>query len=631
MSNGQRTMKAARLYGKGDLRVERVDKPSISADDEVLIRIHACGICPSDIRAYTGLRPAHRPTPYTPGHEWTGEVVDAGEDVEGFAIGDRVVPSWRVVCGQCHYCIRGIHNYCENLRRGRVRGGFAEYGVAAVESLLKIPKSVSYQKASFCEPLACCINGSLDSDIAFGDDVAIIGAGPIGLTHLQLAKRAGARVHVSDLLPERLAKAKELGADEWIDASRDDPVERIKERTDGYGADVVIVAVGAPRALEQALDMVGICGTVNFFAGTYPPTTLAIDPNFVHYKQVRLTGSHDYTPRHFEMALRFIEIETVQVVPLISHELSLDRIVSADKGVFMPAQEGYLLAIDVGTTTTRCLLFDLKGNPIAEAYREPQIYHPQPNWMEADPEDWWHCAVTVIREVIERAQVPRQHILGVGLCGLKHALVPIDANGRSLARAMLWMDQRCQPQAEWMTREHGDLIRECVGGAGTISTTPSAPKLRWIAEHDPDLLRRTKKFLPVKDFIRLRLTGTIATDPSDASGTRLYDPRSGDWSRRLLELIDVSPDKMPSIHDATHIAGGITKRAAQATGLAPGTPVAIGGGDVQCTLVGANARASARACLYLGTAAWVSLPPQNAAGDASLPTTLGPRPRPEPH
>jgi len=326
MSSEDAKMRAARLYGKGDLRAEPVDRPEISADDEVLIRIHVCGICPSDIRAYTGLRPPNRPTPYTPGHEWAGEIVATGDGVEGFAIGDRVVPSWRVVCGRCHYCIRGIHNYCENLQRGRVRGGFAEYGVAPAGSLLKIPEQVSYQEASFCEPLACCINGSLDSDIDFGDEVVIIGAGPIGLLHLQLAKHSGARAYVSDLIPERLEKAGELGADALIDASREDPVQRVKDLTSGYGADVVIAAVGAPRALRQALDMVGICGTVNFFAGTYPPTTLEIDPNLIHYKQIWLTGSHDYTPLHFHTALRFIEMGTAKVVPLISHELPLEQI-----------------------------------------------------------------------------------------------------------------------------------------------------------------------------------------------------------------------------------------------------------------------------------------------------------------
>ena len=326
MSDTDNRMQAARLYGVGDLRVKEVERPQIEFDDDVLIRIHACGICPSDLRAYTGLRPAHRDMPYTPGHEWTGEVVAVGGGVQGFAVGDRVAPSWRVVCGECYYCVRGRHNYCENLVRGRVRGGFAQYGVAPARALLHIPDSVSYEQASFCEPLACCINGSLDSGIGFGDDVVVIGAGPIGLTHLQLAKHSGARVTVSDLLPERLAKAKELGADHTILASQVDPVEAVKDLTEGRGADVVIVAVGAPAALRQALEMAGLCSTVNFFAGTYPPTTLDLDPNLIHYKQIRLTGSHDFTPHHFQTALRFIEMGTVRVANVVSHRLPLARV-----------------------------------------------------------------------------------------------------------------------------------------------------------------------------------------------------------------------------------------------------------------------------------------------------------------
>jgi L-iditol 2-dehydrogenase len=319
------TMRAARLHGVGDLRVQEIDQPAIGADDEVLIRIHACGICPSDLRAYTGQRAPHYNTPYTPGHEWAGEVVGAGDAVHGFAVGERVVPSWRVVCGECYYCIRGRHNYCQNLDR-RVRGGFAEYGVAPARSLLKIPAAVSYEQACFCEPLACCINGPQDTGIAFGDDVVVIGAGPIGLTHVQLAKHAGARVFASDLIPERLAIAARVGADVCIDAAQGDPVEQVKAWTEGRGADAVIVAVGSPRAEQQALDMAGICGAVNFFAGTYPPATLDLDPNLIHYKTLRLTGSHDYTPWHFRTALRFIETGTVQVMPMVSHQLPLAQV-----------------------------------------------------------------------------------------------------------------------------------------------------------------------------------------------------------------------------------------------------------------------------------------------------------------
>ncbi len=332
-------MRAALLYGVGDLKVGEVDRHALTHPDDVLIRIHACGICPSDLRVYTGVRKPMRGLPYTPGHEWAGEVIAVGEGVKGFSVGDRVVPSWRVVCGKCYYCVRGIYNFCENLVQGRVRGGFAEYGVAIAESLLKIPEGVSYQEASFCEPLACCIAGSQYCHIPFGANVVVVGAGPIGLMHVQLAKISGARVIVSDLVGARLEKAREVGADALINAGQVDPVQRVKDLTDGRGADVIIVAVGAPKAQQQALEMAGLCATINYFAGTYPPATIPLDPNLIHYKQIRLTGTHDFSPLDFRNALRFIELGMVKVAPLVSHALPLDQvkegfdIVAAQKGL----------------------------------------------------------------------------------------------------------------------------------------------------------------------------------------------------------------------------------------------------------------------------------------------------------
>ncbi len=319
-------MKAAVMHGVGDLRVEEMARPTIANPDEVLIRIHACGICPSDLRAYTGVREPYRGWDSIPGHEWAGEVVGVGEDVEGFKPGERVVPNPMLVCGTCYNCMRGLYSFCENLQRRRVRGGFAEYGVAPAASLHRIPDSVSYLQASFGEPLACCTHGSKQSQIHFGADVVVGGVGQIGLMHLQLAKISGARVIASDLIPERLEKAEALGADVVINAGEVDPVEQVHALTDGRGADVVIVAVGAPKPLQQSLEMVGVGGTVNFFAGTYPPTTIPLDPNRIHYNEIQLTGTHDYGPYDFVNAMRFIELGLVRVEPLVSHDLPLDRV-----------------------------------------------------------------------------------------------------------------------------------------------------------------------------------------------------------------------------------------------------------------------------------------------------------------
>jgi L-iditol 2-dehydrogenase len=327
-------MKAARLYGVRNLRVEEMDDPQ-PGPGEALIRIHACGVCPSDLRSYLNPQPASGALalPRTPGHEWTGVVVALGDDggssrhapatpPPSIKPGDRVVADWRYVCGVCYECRRGVFNYCENLRWG-VRGGFAEYGIAPLSQLRLIPDHVSFEEASFCEPLACIINAHSYTEIKLGDDVAIVGAGPIGLLHMQLALHRGARVIVSDPIAARLEKARALGAHDVVDASATDPVARVRELTEGRGANAVIVAVGGPVPISQGIEMGAINGWVNIFAGTYPPAEISIDPNVIHYRQLRVTGSHDFTPHHFTTALRLIQFGIVRVAPLISHHFAL--------------------------------------------------------------------------------------------------------------------------------------------------------------------------------------------------------------------------------------------------------------------------------------------------------------------
>ena len=320
-------MKAALLYGVRDVRVEEVPVKQ-PAPDQALIRIRACGICPTDVRSYTGLRKSAS-FPRTLGHEWVGEIVEMGDNFHGFNVGDRVAANWRAICGDCYYCRRGIFNYCLNMQRDKVRGGFYEYGVSIASNLRLIPDDVSYEEAAFAEPLACCTNGNQESRITVGDDVVIIGAGPIGLLHVQLAKHKGARVIVSELIESRLEVAKELGADDTVCPSKEDAIERVMELTEGRGANAVIVAIGTPEASQTGIDMAGICGSVNFFAGMYPSAEIPLDPNLIHYKQLVVTGSHDFTPHHFTTALKLVQYGIVKVKPIISHVLPLEDIASA--------------------------------------------------------------------------------------------------------------------------------------------------------------------------------------------------------------------------------------------------------------------------------------------------------------
>jgi L-iditol 2-dehydrogenase len=278
------------------------------------------------VRWYAGTRPVPERArlPRIPGHEWVGEIVDVGSEVTEFGVGDRVAAFGQVVCGMCENCQRGIFNYCLNRTRA-IEGGFSQYGRASVQGLLPIPDGVAYEEAAFTEPLACCINGTWRSDIGLGDDVVVVGAGPIGLLHVQLARLQGARVIATDLIPERLEIAKEVGAHQVVNVAEEDAIARVQALTKGRGADSVIVATGAQAAMEQGLQMAALHGHVNFFAGSYPPPTLALDPNLIHYKELVLTGSHHFTPFTFQRALKLLEYGLIQVQPLISHRLSLER------------------------------------------------------------------------------------------------------------------------------------------------------------------------------------------------------------------------------------------------------------------------------------------------------------------
>jgi len=205
-------------------------------------------------------------------------------------------------------------------------GGHAQYSVALEKGMFPIPGNVSYVEAAFAEPVSCCINAIQNCSIHLGDDVLIVGAGPMGLINLQLSRIRGARVIVSDVIDERLEKAKELGADEIVNSASGDFTKAVRDLTGGRGADVVIVSVGNRVAEMQGLDAVRKKGTVMFFGGTWPEVRLEIDPNFFHYNEVRLTGASNFNYGVFPRALKLMSSKLIRLEPLISHRLPLNRI-----------------------------------------------------------------------------------------------------------------------------------------------------------------------------------------------------------------------------------------------------------------------------------------------------------------
>jgi L-iditol 2-dehydrogenase len=318
-------MQAAVLYGPGDLRVQEVAEPKL-CEGYALVSVQACGVCPSDIRRFFG---GDSFEPWTPGHEVSGLVAGiAGRPAAGLAVGDRVVADWRVVCGRCFYCLNGNPNFCTHREEFAI-AGFAEYTAVPQAALRKLPPAMTFAEASFCEPLACVLNAHLALPAWPALDLVVVGAGPIGLLHVQVAAQRGVRVIAVDPLSQRRAVALELGANEAVDPSDGDVVAQVRDLTGGHGATSVIVAVGSLSVAEQAIAMTRKGGTVCFFAGFYPPGELRIDPNLIHYSEISLTGSHNYGPAEFAAALRMLEQGIVRAGPLATHRFPLSQIATA--------------------------------------------------------------------------------------------------------------------------------------------------------------------------------------------------------------------------------------------------------------------------------------------------------------
>lgn len=322
-------MKAAMLYGTEDLRVELLEIPELAAG-EVLVRIKAATTCGTDLkifkRGYVD-RVIRLPTIF--GHEWAGEVVEVAEGVEWPERGMRVRAGNSAPCLRCKMCQKEKYNLCEDMLW--LWGGYAQYIRVPARTITvntqEIPDHVTYEEAAITEPLACVLHGAEEAGVKLGDTVAIIGAGPIGLLHLLVAKRLGAeRAVIIDVVEERLALAHKLGADETINAIREDSVKKVREVTEGRGASVVIEAIGKLETWEQALKMVRKGGLVLEFGGCPPGTEIKISTELLHYDEVTVKGAFHATPAHFRKALNLIASGSLDVKPLITGSMPLERI-----------------------------------------------------------------------------------------------------------------------------------------------------------------------------------------------------------------------------------------------------------------------------------------------------------------
>jgi len=306
-------VKACVFQGPGRVTVESRPVPS-PGPGEIVLRMEAAGVCHSDIRVYKGEKYA-RPG-VIPGHEIVGAVKALGEGVSGLSLGQRVAVCPIIACGRCYYCQRGLRNRC--LKRVTLGyeedGGLAEYAlipasIVALGHVFPVPEGLPPALATLMEPLACVLNSLETCRLQPGSSLVLLGAGPMGLLHLLLARTLGtATVIVSELHEERREHARRFGAGLALDPQSDDLAAAALEATGGLGADAVVVTTGAAELLGPALSLVRRQGVVNLFAGFPPHTIVNFDPNAVHYSEVILTGSQNATPDQYRRALHLLPL-----------------------------------------------------------------------------------------------------------------------------------------------------------------------------------------------------------------------------------------------------------------------------------------------------------------------------------
>lgn len=325
-------MNAVVLHGKEDARLEEVPVPPVGSG-EVRVRIQAALTCGTDLKVFRrGYHARMIVPPAIFGHELAGVIDAVGVGVTGWNPGDRVVAANSAPCGECFYC--GVHReeLCEDLLF--LNGAYAEYVTIPArivrKNMLRLPDSVDFQTAALVEPLACAVHGVTETSVRFGETVAILGAGPLGLLLARCAVLRGARVLVLGRRAGRLESALAMGVAEVLDVAAEgvSPVDWVRERTGGRGADRVIEAVGQPEAWEQAIALVRRGGTVNLFGGCPAGTQIQVETTRLHYEALTLLGSFHHTPRTVRAAFGLLAEGRVPAHVLIQDSVPLDSLPS---------------------------------------------------------------------------------------------------------------------------------------------------------------------------------------------------------------------------------------------------------------------------------------------------------------
>lgn len=323
-------MTAAVLYGKEDIKIEKVPIPRLS-EGEVLVKVEVALTDGTDLKVFQrGYHARMIVPPALFGHELAGVIEEVGPGVRNFKRGMRVVALNSAPCGKCFYCSKHQENLCEDLLFNN--GAYAEYikiPRRIVEAnMLVIPDGVSFEAAAMTEPLACVLRGLHETHAEVGDTVAVIGGGPIGLSFMQVARISGCNVIAVVKRDEQVEAAKRFGAHDIIQINRvEDPIDAVRSLTaDRRGPDVVIEAVGRPQGWEWAVDMVRRGGTVNFFGGCATGTTVNLDTNRLHYSEITLKATFHHTPETVRKAFKLITDKKIKSADYITGEAPLSRL-----------------------------------------------------------------------------------------------------------------------------------------------------------------------------------------------------------------------------------------------------------------------------------------------------------------
>ena len=327
-------MTAAVLYGSEDLRIEKVDVPSLAVD-EVLLRVRLALTDGTDLKVWKrGYHAKMIQPPAVFGHEVVGEIVAVGKRVDHrWRIGMRVIAANSAPCLRCYHCRRGQENLCDDLLFNN--GAYAEYmripGRIVMENMLEVPHSVDDQSAALVEPLACVLRGIHEMEVRTGDTAVVIGCGPIGLKFVRMLSRRGVRVIALARRPAPLDIARHLGAAATIDVKQvPDPIAAVRELTeDRRGADSVVEAAGNPAARKQALAMVRRGGVVNFFSGLPSGMQVEIEPAAIHYSEIKIISPFHHTPRFIREALEAIRRGDIVAHDFVTEEIPLAELPQA--------------------------------------------------------------------------------------------------------------------------------------------------------------------------------------------------------------------------------------------------------------------------------------------------------------